>query len=181
MDKWQLVGREPEAQLDTEDEPKLPEDCWFPVESRFPDEACPELQMRAIKRMAGSGEMLALDMPHYGNGHIAVLHLAGAKVPVSITLWMDDSADRLARITRLGTQRYVVELSDADGSGVLADPTADQVPTPVRGDERDILEHDVIAPAQIIVASLNAEAAARIWLERAELPRGLQLSSWPSH
>lgn len=165
--------------MDADDGSEFPAGGWFPVEPRFPSDFDRERPMRALKRTAGSRDLTWVDLPHYGNGHIAVLHLAGAKVPISITLWMDDSADRIARVVRFGPQRHLVELGDACGIRVLEDPAADQLARPVSSDEQDVLEHSAASPAQIILASLTAESHARIWLERAELPHGLQLRPWP--
>lgn len=165
--------------MDADGESEFPAHGWFPLEPRSPADVYSERLMRAVQRTAGSEELVWIDLPHYQNGHIAVSHLAGAKVPISVTLWMDDPADRMARIVRLGPQRHLLELRDADGIGVLENPTADQVARLVSAEERDVIEHDAISPAQIIIAALLAETHARIWLERAELPGGLRLRPWP--
>lgn len=135
--------------------------------------------MRAVKRTAGSDDLVWIDLADYQRGHIAGLHIAGTSVPSAITMWMDDSADRTARIVRLGPQRHIVELRNAQDTWVLEDPTADQCAKSVGSKERSVLEHDSLAPAQIILSSLIAESHARTWLERAEVPEGLRLVPWP--
>lgn len=154
----------------------FPSEGWVPIEPRDPSaDPFRERLMRAIRRTAGSDRLTWIDLPDYQNGHLAFLHIGGARSPVSVTLWMDDSADRSARIIRFGPQRHVVELYNARGGGVLEDPNKASTLHDVTAEEREVLGRDAVSPAQIIIATLIAETHARIWLERGELPEKLRL------
>lgn len=154
----------------------FPSEGWMPVEPRDPDvDPFRERLMRAVIRTAGSDDLTWIDLPDYQNGHLAFLHIGGARSPLSVTMWMEESADRSARIIRFGPQRHVVELHNAHGGGVLEDPNKASTLHPVTAEERDVLERDAVSPAQIITASLTAETHARVWLERGELPERLRL------
>jgi len=103
---------------------------------------------------------------------MALFHLIGANTPLTVTMWMDTSQARVARIIRFGPQRHVVELRDKDSVGILEHPETDDVEQYVTPAEQDVLGHPVLAPSQIVIGSVTAEYYARIWLDSGRCARG---------
>lgn len=157
------------------------EDSWLPVDPALHPHLFREYPMRAVKRIAGSDESMLLDLPNYMASHMALFHLIGANTPLTITMWMDTSQARVARIIRFGPQRHVVELRDKDSVGILEHPETDDVEQYVTPAEQDVLGHPVLASSQIVIGSVTASTTHASGSTAARCAKGSALSPGRQH
>lgn len=93
-------------------------------------------------------------------------------------IWTDESADRTARIVRLGYRRYVVELRRRDHVSVAEDPQRDTEPINLTPAERDVVGRDVVSAARVLSSAVLAESCVSIWLNHGRVHDGLRLGLW---
>jgi len=149
-------------------------DGWFPLPPSWgrPDR-------RVVTRSAHDDTVAWFPVPdpngYAGIGLALVDKSDGAR---EFWMWTDDSDDRMARVIRLGYRRYVVELHGADICAVVEDPRRAGSEHRVTDDERDVLGHRTVTPAQVLTSSVVAESCARMWLDHGLLHEGYVLGPW---
>lgn len=133
---------------------------------------------RAITRRAHEETWAWFPIPD-PNGYAGVaLFLRGEGSAVrEFWLWNEASEDRAVRIVRLGSRRFVVELRDSETNGILVDPARITIATPVSDEERDVLGHDAVSPAQTFSSPFLAESCARVWLNHGQVHDGCVLEA----
>ncbi len=128
---------------------------------------------KVVMRNAQSSTLTWFPIPD-PNGYVGIgLALMSKTGPAcEFWIWTDDSADRTARVVRLGYRRYVVELHGEDVFAVVEDPTGDACEQITTTEEREVLGRTAVSLAQTFSSSVAVESCVRLWLNHGRLHDG---------